>query len=236
MTISLIIPIYNEYNNILALKPILIDVVKQGHEVIIIDSSKSKDNVNKLVESHEFKYIKSKGTCRAQQMNEGAKISKGDVLIFQHADVRLPQNFIAAIKMKMECGSKFGYFPYIFDPTNFWLNINASFTKKENFVGAGGGDQTHFMTKEHYLLMGGYDENFVVMEDFEFVRRLRAMGIRPTVINEPATVSARKYEHHSYLKVNIFNFIAMLMFKLNADPQKIKSVYSWGLSSIKSYQ
>ena len=237
MILSLIIPIYDEYGNIKALTPILKDVLEHGHEVILVDSSKSRDDVFNLVSPLGLKYLKSNGTCRAQQMNEGAQIAMGDVLVFQHADVRLPKNFVKSIQEKIEEEDfNFGYFPYIFDPTTFWLNINAYFTKKKNFAGAGGGDQTHFMTKELYKQLGGYNENFVVMEDFDFVRRIRKLGIKPALITEPAVVSARKYQQHSYFKINLFNLIAMLMFKLNFDPNKIKQVYSWGLHKVKSYR
>ncbi|MFZ1704532.1 MAG: hypothetical protein WAT79_09290, partial [Saprospiraceae bacterium] len=123
------------------------------------------------------------------------------------------------ILQKNAQGFKFGFFSYQFSPDNFWLRINAQFTKNDGWF-AGGGDQIHFIDRETFLAIGGYDEQFVIMEDFSFFRKIKKQKIAYCLINLPAKVSSRKYENNSYLKVNFTNLVAFILFSL-----KVPSVY-----------
>jgi hypothetical protein len=64
------------------------------------------------------------------------------------------------------------------------------------------------------------------MEDFDFIRKLRKNKIKYKVINNDLIVSARKYEKNSYLKVNVVNLFAFVLFLLKVDPAKIKYYYN----------
>jgi len=62
------------------------------------------------------------------------------------------------------------------------------------------------------------------MEDFEFTKRLRKIS-NYKILKNKALVSARKYECNSFLRVNIANLIALIMFKIDMEPIRIKSLY-----------
>jgi hypothetical protein len=71
------------------------------------------------------------------------------------------------------------------------------------------------------------------MEDFDFVRRYRKIGLPLKVITKDAVVSSRKYSKNSWLKVNILNLIAFILFNLGVNSDTIKKMYYSNLTSPK---
>ncbi len=197
---------------------------KSTFEVIISDSPKSTDHTSDIVNGYNHNYLKSKKVGRAAQMNEAIKCAKGNIFCFLHADVFPPTTFIQDIKGTLTAEKQFGFFAYQFDPSTTLLNINARFTGKDG-VFAGGGDQIHFMTRSLYTEMKGYDEQYCIMEDFDFVRRLRKSNKPISIIQNKATVSSRKYIQNSYLKVNLLNLMAFTMFSWKTNPMFIRRLY-----------
>jgi glycosyltransferase involved in cell wall biosynthesis len=223
LSISVIIPCFNEYDNLLKLKDFFLNIDGElPTEIIIADSPISSDASERI--GPPFLYLKTKKSGRAHQMNEGARIAKGDVLVFLHADVLPPINFGNEIQESIDHGFHFGFFAYRFRPTSFMLNINASFTGQKGIF-SGGGDQIHFMHKSLYDSLNGYDEKFQIMEDFDFVAKVKKSKTPYTIVHSKAIVSSRKYRNNSWLRVNIVNLVAFLMFKLNIDSGLIKKVY-----------
>ncbi len=225
MKLSIIIPTYNEKANLLELKEFIanLNYPKDELDFIISDTYKSKENIANLGEPYTI--LISKKCNRAYQMNFGAKNAKGDVLIFLHADVRPPISFLEDIALAINNGFEFGFFAYNFVPSSLLLSINATFTTKKGFF-AGGGDQIHFFKKELFNKLGGYNEACHIMEDFEMMNKIKKAKIPYTIIQNKANVSSRKYKSNSWLRVNIANLIAMIMFKLKFDSLQIKKVYN----------
>lgn len=224
LNISVIIPTYNEFENLLKLQNFFLNNLYKYPtiEIIVADSIKSVDNAYCL--TTPYQYLKTSKTGRAAQMNAGAKIATGDILVFLHADVFPPDSFVEDIHSAIAAGYEYGFFAYTFMPTTFMLKINSSFTQKKG-VFSGGGDQIHFMTRMLYDKMSGYDEKYVIMEDFDFIRRCKRAEVSYTIIKNLATVSSRKYFNNSWLKVNLVNLIAFVMFILHIDSRWIKKVY-----------
>lgn len=161
---------------------------------------------------------------RAAQMNLGAKMATGDILVFLHADVKPPVSFAEDIRDSILKGNEFGFFAYQFVPSSFMLDINAGFTGHKG-VFAGGGDQIHYMTSALFIAMGGYDEKYTIMEDFDFMRRLKKLNKPYDIIQQKATVSSRKYLQNSWLRVNTANLMAFILFLLQTKPDLIKKWY-----------
>lgn len=226
MQISVIIPIYNEQENLVKRLSFLCEQANRFPiEIIVSNSPETTDKSSGICQSFDkVRYLQSDKKGRAAQMNFGAKNAKGDIFLFLHADVQLPDDFYMQIKTAVKGGSKFGFFAYKFDRNSFLLNINSRFTKKDGLF-AGGGDQCHFFTKEFFESIKGYNENFCIMEDFEIVDRIKKNKIPFAIIQSKATVSARKYKNNSWLKVNLINGYVFLKYKLGSHPQKLKKSY-----------
>jgi hypothetical protein len=83
--------------------------------------------------------------------------------------------------------------------------------------------------KAPFSIWVGYNGHFVIMEEYDFLRR--AMPRYPLcIIPKYATVSARKYERNSWLRVQISNFLVFSLFRLGVAPVKLKRLYGGLLS------
>jgi rSAM/selenodomain-associated transferase 2 len=224
MPVSIIIPVLNEAGRIAQLLDYL-----QEHggndiaEIIVVDGY-SSDHSGTIAQKAGAVVIQSTA-CRAAQMNAGAKIAKGDILYFVHADTIPPANYAAAIQRALHSGWSMGCFRYRFDAENFLLKANAWFTRF-HFLVFQGGDKTFFITKKLFNQLNGYDEKYTVMEEYDFLRRATKSHLRFTVLPETVIVSARKYENRPWLKVQLANLAAFNLWRWElAKPEKIKAIY-----------
>jgi len=228
--VSVIIPAHHEEENIIKmLLRIPFWSQKENAEIIIAVSPES-DIRNIIVTHSNVKIIACAKKGRAAQMNEGAALAKGSILVFLHADVIPPNNFINHIQEALQKRFQAGFFSYKFDSPNFWLKMNASFTGKDGFF-TGGGDQCLFIEKAVFEKIGKFDENQVLMEDFEFFKRMKKNDVPYTIVQNDLIVSARKYTYNSYLRVNLTNLLLVLLFKLGYPSFKLKALHNKLLST-----
>ena len=227
MKLSIIIPVYNEEENLSQNLPHLCKQTEQFPiEIIVSNSPQTTDNSFTVCKKHaKVKVLHSEKKGRAQQMNFGAANASGSVLLFLHADVKLPPDFYTQVKTAVEDGFSFGFFAYQFDKRSTLLKLNSSFTKK-NGIFVGGGDQCHFITKKYFMDLNGYNESYCIMEDFELVDRIKKQKTPFKIIQSKATVSARKYKENSWLKVNLINAYVFLKYKLGCSPNHLRKTYA----------
>lgn len=192
-------------------------------EVIVALSPESSTTV--LSEfSSQVLVLRCQHKGRASQMNEGSAIAQGAILVFLHADVKPPSTFLQDIDQALKNGYDAGFFSYKFDKDDFWLNINAWFTGRDGIF-TGGGDQCLFIRKSIFEKLGKFDGEQLLMEDFEFFKRMKQAHIPYTIIKNDLIVSARKYEHNSYLRVNLSNLLLVLLFNLGYPSIRLKSIH-----------
>lgn len=224
IAISVIIPTYNEGDRTYRLVG-FINQFAAGIvcETIVADAA-STDNTCQQATLAGARVIQCSTKGRASQMNAGAKVAKGNVLYFVHADVELLPTFTSDIKEALAQNYQAGCYRYIFDSNKRILKINAYFTRFKSLM-CRGGDQTLFVTKAVFNELSGYNEYYAVMEEYDFIRRLsRKHSFR--IIPKNVIVSARKYDRNSWLRVQLVNLFTFIMFFLGRNPLDIKKTYS----------
>lgn len=223
MQISIIIPVLNEAERIGSLVRYLrTNGGAAVLEMLVVDAG-SRDATERLAIEAGARVIHSSVQSRAAQMNAGAREAKGDLLYFVHADTLPPPSFVSDMEDALRKGYVMGCFAYRFDSSHFWLRINAYFNRF-NFLWCQGGDKTFFIKPALFRELGGYNEHFVIMEEYDFLRR--AMPRYPLVtIRKYALVSARKYQKNGWLRVQIANIIAFNLFQFGVAPQRLKRFY-----------
>ncbi|MFC4097133.1 TIGR04283 family arsenosugar biosynthesis glycosyltransferase [Euzebyella saccharophila] len=224
--LSVVIPAHNEKDNLKLLVPKL---VNEGGdllmEVIVVLSGLNSDGSEELKFGPKVKWIRANEKGRAVQMNMGAQHSQSSILAFLHADVLPPSDFAKNIVDTIASGFDAGFFSYQFDKKSILLSINAYFTAKDGLF-TGGGDQCLFIEKNQFQKLNGFDESQVLMEDFEFFKRMKKSNIKYTIIKNDMLVSARKYEKNSYLRVNLSNLLLVILFKSGYSAEKLKKLHN----------
>ena len=225
MTLDIIIPTANEFQNVARLIPYLQQHIEPSTKIIIVDADTSNDELSQICNDSNVLYIKSKFTNRAVQMNQGADRSEADILLFLHADVVPPKEFVLEIKSAIEQGYEAGIFAYDFKSDKLLLKINSWFTRFQHLF-AGGGDQGQFYLRNIFNQLGQYDSHALIMEDFYLYHKMKSSEVKHTIIQNPLKVSARKFEQNNWLKVNAVSLFVFIMYWCGAEPQNLKKVYN----------
>ncbi len=231
MRISVIIPTYNEAENIGKLVGELRRYGGDKLAEVIVADAPSADQTAEVARQAGAKVIVADQPGRAYQMNAGAQIATGDVLYFVHADVRIHPDYAADIEQALAEGYTLGCYRYQFDSPRLLLKINTFFQRFDR-IWSRGGDQTLFITKKEFDQLEGYCEKHRVMEDYEFIIRARKQH-RFKIIPKNIIVSARKYEENSYFRVNIANAVIMWMYFRGASQQKLIDTYKYIIKTDK---
>ncbi|MEZ4966463.1 MAG: TIGR04283 family arsenosugar biosynthesis glycosyltransferase [Saprospiraceae bacterium] len=223
MQLSIIIPVLNEAARISELVAYL---HRHGgaalREVLVADGGSTDDSCRQAAGAGA-KVLNCEVSSRAAQMNAGARAAEGDILYFVHADTRPPVSFADDIRRSLEAGYAMGCYRYRFDSPNPLLKINAFFNRF-HWLWCQGGDKTFYIRRDLFFQFGGYDEYYTIMEEYDFLRR--AMPQHPLhIIPKYAVVSSRKYEEHSWLRVQFANAVVFNMFRKGASPDSMRDRY-----------
>lgn len=192
-------------------------------EVVVVDGG-SKDNTASRAAEVGAIVIPCPIRSRAAQLNLGASKAKHSLLFFVHADVTVPTSYQEDIEKSVLNGYEGGCYRSGYDRYPGLMRVNAYLTRFK-LLSFRGGDQTLFITKKAFQALGGYNEYYTIMEDYDLLKRMWAAKIPFELIQRDAVISTRKYDSNSWLRVQIANGVAMFMFKRGRHPEKIKQAY-----------
>ncbi len=220
-TISVIIPVLNEANTIGSILDRLVDT--DNVEVIVVDGG-SQDETVTVVRSRNVQVI-STPPGRACQMNAGAARATGDILLFLHADTRLPANFDRLIRQALqEPQTIAGAFELRIDAQQFSLRLIERLVNwRSRFFSMPYGDQAIFLKATVFHTIGGFP-NLPIMEDFEFIRRLQPQG-RITIVPASVLTSGRRWERLGIIKTTLINQLIIIGYFGGLSPEKLAQWY-----------
>ncbi len=220
-SISVIIPTLNESGNIQA--TITSALVNDTIEVVVADGG-SIDNTVDISLSLGVKFILS-DTGRANQMNTGASIASGDILLFLHGDTRLPDNFDVMVKEVLrKPGVIAGAFSLQIDAPHWSLRlIESAVNLRSRFLQMPYGDQAIFLSREIFNEIGNFPP-LPIMEDFEIMRRLKRKG-KIAIIDVPVITSGRRWIKKGVVKTTLMNQIAIIAYSIGISPRLIGEWY-----------
>lgn len=225
MKISIIIPTLNEAVNIKRLvEYLLVNGAETISEILVVDAG-STDDTQRLADKSGATVCTAPQKGRAVQMNFGASKAKGELLYFVHADTLPPKDYVQHIQIAIKSGYPIGCFQYRFDSDKWLLKINAWFTRLDR-PWCRGGDQSLYISKDNFNMLGGFREDYTIMEDFEFIERARQQ-LKFKIMPAKMIVSARKYDTNSYLRVQVANLIVFNMYRFGASQKRMVNAYRW---------
>jgi rSAM/selenodomain-associated transferase 2 len=221
--LSVIIPTYNEAANIGRLVADLRRYAPPGTVEILVVDAASPDGTAEVARAAGATVLAAPRPGRAAQMNHGARQAQGDIFYFVHADVGIHPGYVATVRAAVAQGHAAGCYRFRFDSPHPLLRINSYGTRFKGIMSRGG-DQTLFVTRALFEQLGGFNERFVIMEDFELIQRIRRVASF-FIVPLNVVVSARKYETNSWLRVQLANLTAFALYFLKVSPPRIARTY-----------
>lgn len=218
--ISLIIPALNEEENLQGLAENLDGI---DSEVLFVDGG-STDCTAKLAQSCGFTVIESQ-PGRALQMNKGASLAKGKVLLFLHADTRLPKSFSPqVVETVSRTDIAAGAFKLSIEgatPAMKCIAVCANIRSAYHQLPYG--DQAIFLLKETFFKLGKFPL-MPIMEDYVLMKKARKLG-KIHVLDDYAITSARRWQKRGVVRTTLINQLVILGYHFNVSPEKLALLY-----------
>ncbi len=220
MNVSVVIPTLNEEGN---LKDSIASIGGKA-EVIVADGG-SSDSTLEVASVLGAITVRSSRRGRGLQMDSGASLAAGDVILFLHADTRLPEGWFEAISGAMRDKDTVGggFSLSIGSDKLFFRILERLVRVRSRRLGLIYGDQAIFVRKESFFKAGGF-KRLPLMEDVDCVKRLRKLG-KVVLLDERVTTSARRWDGAGALRNTIKNLILISLYFLGVSPQRLYTMY-----------
>ena len=222
MQLSVVMPVFDEAAGIGATLRALTPLRARGHEVIVVDGG-SADATVALASAGADRVIQGP-RGRARQMNAGAAVAQGDVLLFLHADTVLPDAADGAIHQAMEQGARWGRFDVRISGGKALFPLIASLMNlRSRLSGIATGDQALFVQRTLFTQLGGYADQ-PLMEDIELSRRLRALS-PPACLRLRVQTSGRRWQQRGVWRTVWLMWRLRWRYWRGASPEALARAY-----------
>lgn len=224
--ISIVIPVLNEAPIIQDTIDHILDLPRSGKiEVIVVDGSPGGETIGVIRNENVTKITAEKG--RSKQMNMGASLASGEILLFLHVDTILPGNALKSIRSLMEdkevVGGAFDLGILSDRPVFRLIEKAASFRSRITRVPYG--DQAIFIRKDFFDEIGGF-KDIPLMEDVELMRRIRKTGGKIQIIRSSVKTSPRRWEKEGVVRCTLRNWTLLALYRLGLPPEKLARFYN----------
>ena len=219
--LSIVVPVLNEAAEIETTLQALAPLRTRGCEVIVVDGGSADDTLALAKSLADRTIAAPRG--RASQMNAGGATAKGDVLLFLHADTRLPENADALVIDALSRSRRaWGRFDVRFTkgalPLIAWtMNVRSRLT------GIATGDQAMFVTRKAFESVGGFPE-IALMEDIALSARLKRIS-RSACVSARVTTSPRRWQKHGTIRTILLMWRLRLAYSFGAPPEALARAY-----------
>ena len=224
--LSIIVPTLNEAAVVVTTLGALQPLRRRGVEVIVVDGGSTDDT--RALASPLADCLVTAPRGRARQMNAGAAHARADVLLFLHADTRLPDGADRFIEDAMTAESNaWGRFDVSIAGASRLLRVVAWFMNhRSRATGIATGDQAIFVRATVFRALGGFPD-IALMEDIELSRRLRRHA-RPACLEQRVLASGRRWETFGVPRTIVLMWWLRLAYFLGADPARLALRYRNG--------
>jgi len=223
-SLSIVIPVLNEAANMVAALDALAPLRAPGAEAIVVDGGSADETATLAKPLADFVIASARG--RATQINAGAAIARGNVLLFLHADTRLPADADRLIREGLaQSGRAWGRFDVAIEGRHPLLPVIAAFMNaRSRLTGIATGDQAMFVTRDAFMAAGGFPA-IALMEDIELSRRLKRIS-PPLCLRARATTSGRRWERRGVVRTVLLMWRLRLAHFFGASPESLARRYN----------
>ncbi len=221
--LSVVIPALNEAAGISAVLHALAPLAARGAQLLVADGG-SVDGTVTLAQVGGAQIVHAP-RGRALQMNAGAQQATGEVLLFLHADTRLPPDADRLIAQALANGPQvWGRFDVRIEGQPRMLRVIAAFMNwRSRWSGIATGDQALFMTRAAFDAVGGFPVQ-PLMEDIEMSKRLLKLS-RPACLRARVVTSGRRWETQGVWRTVLLMWRLRLAYWRGAAPERLAALY-----------
>jgi rSAM/selenodomain-associated transferase 2 len=223
--LSIIMPVLDEGEGIAATLDALGDLRALGAEVIVVDGGSRDATIQRARLRTDRVFSTPRG--RGLQMNAGAAKATGDVLLFLHADTRLPRHADLVVLSGLErSGRAWGRFDVKIEGRSpLLVLVGWLMNLRSRLTGIATGDQAIFVRRDSFQAIGGFAE-IPLMEDVALCKRLKRVS-RPLCLSERVVTSGRRWEKNGVLNSIILMWRLRLAYFFGADPKELARQYGY---------
>lgn len=221
--ISIILPVFNESLLLPSLLQSLARYQDGNFEVIVADGG-SSDGTLSIAKQFSVRFVLSpKG--RGIQMNYGANMAEGEILLFLHADSTLDPKGLDAIRETLRDDQVVGgAFRLSIDSSHWGLRlISFGANLRTSLSRIPYGDQGIFIRKKVFERMGGF-QNLPFMEELDFFRCLKKEG-KVSLLRERIRTSPRRWYQEGIIKVTLRNQVFLALYYCGVSPHRLVRWY-----------
>lgn len=219
MQLAIVIPTLNEEPNLRELLPRLAGLADE----ILVSDGASVDATAEVAERHGAAVV-SGPPGRGGQLNRGARATSAELLLFLHADSRLPPGAPELVRGAVSRGAVGGGFHVRYGEGRPLLEIgNRLIRLRTLLTRCPLGDQSQFVTRAAFEALGGF-RDWPILEDLDFIRRLKRYG-QTVVIDPPVTTSARRILKQGVLRSVSINWMIWALYFLRVPPHRLARLY-----------
>lgn len=222
MKISIIIPVLNEEKALSYLLNSLQSFDDENHEVIVVDGG-SFDN-SLFIAQEKVKTVIVSKPGRALQMNSGAELASGDVLLFLHVDTILPESALTAISSSCINDNCWGRFDVrLSSDKSVYRLIEGFINIRSRLTSIATGDQAIFIKRDLFNRFNGFPE-IALMEDVAFSKRLKKQAA-PVCLKDRVITSSRRWETRGVIATVLLMWKLRLYYFFGVSPDKLQKMY-----------
>jgi rSAM/selenodomain-associated transferase 2 len=224
--LSIVIPVLNESSTIDACLLRLAPLRQERVEVVVVDGGSVDDTVAKALPLCDTLIRSSRG--RAIQMNAGACVATGKVLLFLHADTTVPANVHGLIfdALRRQPSRVWGRFDVQISGHARLLSVVAKMmSMRSRLTGVATGDQAIFCDREIFAGMNGFPP-IPLMEDVAFCKRLRRHS-PPLCLNAQVITSGRRWEAHGVIRTILLMWWLRFAYAIGVSPATLSRWYRY---------
>ena len=227
MRLSIVIPALDEAASIREALAALEPLRGRGAEVIVVDGGSRDGTIERARPLADLVITAPRG--RGSQMNAGAAAANNDVLLFLHADTRLPPDpDRLLVDLFAHSDRAWGRFDVTIAGRSPLLRVVAAMMNwRSRVTGIATGDQAMFMTRAAFARAGGFPD-IPLMEDVVMSRRLKAIG-PPACLAARVTTSGRRWDRDGVVRTIFMMWRLRLAFFLGAEPARLARQYGYGV-------
>ncbi len=220
--LSVIIPVLNEAEAVRRFSPRWQALQASGAEVLLVDGGSTDDTVDRLERAGLRVITAPRG--RGGQLRCGAERATGEILLFLHADTRLPDGALELVRQGLRGPRCWGRFDVRIDSERRLLAVvSRAINLRSRLSGIATGDQALFMTREAYQTAGGFADQ-PLMEDIALSARLKRLG-PPVCLRPPVLTSGRRWERHGVWRTILLMWGLRLAYWLGVPATTLVRLY-----------